>query len=74
MDRMPRVRRIFVLHVENEGVVDDDIREIVDMLKLGFGRWNEMMTYPFPFKFLKEYLDDVSEMAFSKHWDEVTYK
>ena len=74
MDRMPRVRRLFVLHVENEGIVDDDIREIVNMLKFGFGRWNEMMTYPFPFKFLKEYLDGVSEMAFSKHWEEITYK
>lgn len=74
MDRMPRVRRLFVLHVENEGVVDDNIREIVAMLKFGFGRWNEMMTYPFPFKFLQEYLDGVSEMAFSKHWDEITYK
>ncbi|MBR1512855.1 MAG: hypothetical protein IJ622_01030 [Bacteroidales bacterium] len=74
MDRMPRVRRLFVLHIENEDVVDDDIREIVAMLKYGFGRWNEMMTYPFPFKFLKEYLDGVSEMAFSKHWNEITYK
>lgn len=73
MDRMPRVRRLFVLHIENEDDKDDDIREIVAMLKFGFGRWNEMMTYPFPFKFLKEYLDGVSEMAFSKHWEEVTY-
>jgi len=74
MDRMPRVRRLFVLHIENEDIVDDDIREIVAMLRFGFGRWNEMMTYPFPFKFLKEYLDGVSEMAFSKHWEELTYK
>lgn len=74
MDRMPRVRRIFVLQSENESAVEKDILEIVDMMRFGFGRWNEMMTYPFPFKFLQEYLDDVSEMAFSKHWVEITFK
>lgn len=74
MDRMPRVRRIFVLHCENKDALEKDVYEIVDMLKFGFGRWNEMMTYPFPFKFLQEYLDDVSEMAFSKHWVEISYK
>lgn len=74
MDRMPRVRRIFVLHCENKDALEKDVFEIVDMLKFGFGRWNEMMTYPFPFKFLQEYLDDVSEIAFSKHWEEITYK
>ena len=74
MDRMPRVRRLFVLHTENECVVDEDVKEIVAMLKYGFGRWNEIMTYPFPFKFLKEYLDGVSEIGFSKHWEEITYK
>ncbi len=74
MDRMPRARRIFVLHCENKDALEKDVFEIVDMLKFGFGRWNEMMTYPFPFKFLQEYLDDVSEMAFNKHWEEITYK
>ena len=73
MDRMPRVRRIFILHKENEDNVEKDIYEIMDMLRFGFGRWNEMMTYPFPFKFLQEYLDDASEIAFSKHWSEITY-
>ena len=47
--------------------------EIVEMLKFGFGRWNELMTYPFPFKFLQEYLDYVCETVFSKHWKEITY-
>ncbi|WP_278983750.1 hypothetical protein [Segatella bryantii] len=47
--------------------------EIVEMLKFGFGRWNELMTYPFPFKFLQEYLDNVCETVFSKHWKEITY-
>ena len=72
MDRLPRVRRIFVLHCENKDVLKKDVLEIVDMLKFGFGRWNEMMTYPFPFKFLQEYLDDVCEIAFCKHWSELT--
>ena len=71
MDRMPRARRIFILHKENESEVEKEIYEIMDMLRYGFGRWNEMMTYPFPFKFLQEYLDDACEIAFSKHWSEI---
>ena len=38
------------------------------------GTRSEMMTYPFPFKFLQEYLDDANEIAFSKHWSEITIK
>ena len=71
MDRMPRVRRIFVLHKDKPQNVDTDINEIVKMLKYGFGRWNEMMTYPFQFKLLREYLDDISEVAYCKHWEEI---
>lgn len=72
MDRMPRVRKLFILHRENDAEVKTDIKQIMDMLRLGFGRWNEMMTYPFPFKFLQEYLDDACEIAFCKHWSEIT--
>ena len=71
MDRMPRARRIFVLHSENPSKISNDILEIENMLRFGFGRWNEMMTYPFPFKFLQEYLDDVCEIIFCKHWNEI---
>ena len=74
MDRMPRARRIFILHSENSSRTEQDITEIENMLRFGFGRWNEMMTYPFPFKFLQEYLDDACEIAFSKHWSEITSK
>ena len=74
MDRMPRARRIFILHKETEANVEKDIYEIMDMLRFGFGRWNEMMTYPFPFKFLQEYLDNACEISFSKHWSEITAK
>lgn len=73
MDKMPRARRIFVLHKDNAEVIESHMMEFADMLKFGFGRWNEMMTYPFPFKFLQEYLDDVCETAFCKHWSEITF-
>lgn len=73
MDKMPRARRLFILHKENADSIEKDIMEIESMLKFGFGRWNEMMTYPFPFKFLQEYLDDACEIAFSKHWKDITY-
>ena len=74
MDRMPRVRKLFILYKDDETAIEQDIQQIIDMLKFGFGRWNEMMTYPFPFKFLQEYLDDASEVAYSKHWSEITAK
>ena len=74
MDRMPRARCIFVLHSENPSKISNDILEIENMLRFGFGRWNDMMTYPFPFKFLQEYLDDACEIAYSKHWNEITSK
>ena len=64
---------LFVLHKEHPEQIESQIMEIADMLKFGFGRWNELMTYPFPFKFLLEYLDDAAEIAFSKHWSEITY-
>lgn len=69
MDKMPRARRIFILHEENPDTVKDDIHEIADMMRYGFGRWNEGMTYPFPFKYLYEYLDNECEIRLSKHWD-----
>lgn len=74
MDKMPRARRIFILHKERPELIEEHIFEICEMLKFGFGRWNEMMTYPFPFKFLQEYLDDAAETAYSIHWKDITYK
>ena len=74
MDRMPRVRKVFILHKVDDASVENQITQIMDMLRFGFGRWNEMMTYPFPFKFLQEYLDDACEISFSKHWSEITAK
>lgn len=74
MDKMPRARRIFILHKENAELIEQHIFEICDMLKFGFGRWNELMTYPFPFKFFQEYLDDAAETAYSLHWKDITYK
>ena len=74
MDKMPRARRIFILHREKPELIEQHIFEICEMLKFGFGRWNEMMTYPFPFKFLQEYLDDAAETAYSIHWKDITLK
>lgn len=74
MDKMPRARRVFVLHKENPELIENHVFEICNMLKFGFGRWNELMAYPFPFKFLYEYLDDVAEIAYSLHWKDITMK
>ncbi len=74
MDKMPRVRRIFILHKEEPDNVSNDILEIVKMLKFGMGRWNEIMTYPFPFKFLLEYLDDKTETVYRTHWWDISSK
>lgn len=71
IDKVPRVRRIFILRKEHPERVWDDIQEMKNMLAVGFGQWDELMTYPFPFKFLQEYLDNESEVAFSKHWSEL---
>lgn len=73
IERVPRARRILVLSCGNSSAVRTDIADISDMLMQGFGRWDELMTYPYPFKFLKEYLDDRCEATFGKHWDDVTH-
>ena len=73
MDKMPRARKIFILKTNNQALVDSHIKEICSMLKFGFGRWDELMTYPFPFKFLLEFLDNAAETAYSKHWEEISY-
>lgn len=56
MDKMPRARRIFILHKENPELIDQQILEICKMLKFGFGRWNELMTYPSHSSFCKNIL------------------
>lgn len=73
MDKMPRARRIFILHNESPDNIESQIMEICSMVKFGFGRWNELMTYPVPFKFLQEYLDNATEIAYSMHWKDITY-
>ena len=74
MDKMPRARRIFVLHADNPETIETDIEEIASMLKQGFGRWDEFMTYPFPFKILYEYLDDLMEQVHGIHWSKAGTK
>ena len=73
MDRMPRARRLLILHKDENEDENVMIQEIIEMLEFGLGRWNEMMTYPFPFKFLYEYLDYACETAYSIHWSEIKY-
>jgi len=46
------------------------VREIREELSAEI-RVDELMTYPFPFKFLQVYLDNANEIAFSKHWCEI---
>lgn len=74
MDRMPRVHRIFILHKEQPDLIESQIMEICNFLKYGYGRWNEIMTHPFPFKFLYEHLDYITENTFHFHWNELCNK
>lgn len=69
--KVPHVRRICILKKDHQERIWEDIQELKNMLAVGFGQWNELMTYPFPFKFLQEYLDNQSETRFSKHWSEM---
>lgn len=69
--KVPHVRRICILKKDHQERVWEDIQELKNMLAVGFGQWNELMTYPFPFKFLQEYLDNQSETTLSKHWSEM---
>ena len=71
IDKIPRVRRVFILKKNHPERVWDDMQQLKIMLLVGLGRWKEQMTYPFPFKFLNEHLDTSSEIAFSKHWSEM---
>lgn len=68
--------RKYFAHTVHEVWFSDSLRscilknlvlELKNILTLGLGQWDELMTYPFPFKFLQEYLDNQSEMTFSKH-------
>ena len=69
MDRMPRARKLFVLSTFSPENVNGDIKEILTMLKVGIGRWNEFMNYPFPFKFLREFMDWQTEHKKGLHWE-----
>ncbi len=63
IDKMPRARRIFVLHEGDPAAVESEIRDMMSMLEFGAGRWDELDTYPFPFKYLKEHLDTQALIA-----------
>ena len=71
LDRLPHMRLLLLLSAERPDLVDEQLVEIKDLLKYGLGRWNEMMTYPYPFKLLAEYLDDQTERTYGFHWDQI---
>ena len=73
IDKVPHARRIFILKKGNPNAVKSEINEIKLMLMEGFGRWDELMTYPYPFKFLQEHLDNQCEMTFNIHWNDITF-
>ena len=72
--RMPRIKLLYVLSAERPELIDNQLSEIVQLLKHGMGRWREMMTYPLPYKFLGEYLDREAECVYGFHWYEVNQK
>ena len=67
----PHVRYILVLDAQKTDRIKDDIEQIINLLKFGFGRWNEMMTYPFAFKFLSEFLENECLILYGKKWSEI---
>lgn len=71
-DKMPHVRHIEVVSASRPDDIPNEINEISEMLKFGYGRWGEVMTYPFPFKHLYEHLEHTALTAPDpKHWDEI---
>ena len=68
----------FEIKFPGPDLYEDEIRSAMEILNQliedidSYPDKNEMMTYPFPFKFLQEYLDDACEVTFSKHWNEIT--
>ena len=71
LEKMPHARCIHALKLQHPENKEQDYKEILDMLKFGFARWNELMTYPYAFKFLREYLDDQCEIAYDCHWHQI---
>lgn len=70
-DKVPHTYSVFPLRIENLERKEEDRLEILNMLSYGFGRWNEAMCYPFPFKFLTEHIERMCLENFNQHWKEV---
>lgn len=69
-----KVKKIFVLSSQNPQKVPTHLKQIFSMLKHPFGRSGEMATYPLPFKFVDEYLDNVTLERHGIHWKEFNSK
>lgn len=74
LDKLPHMRLLLVLHAEHPDLIEEQVTEITGLLKYGLGRWQDMMTYPYPYKFLSEYLDNETECLYGFHWQEVCPK
>lgn len=68
LQKMPRTKRIVILQANNKEAIPTHLEEFESMLKQIFGRYNEMECYPFPFKFLQEYLDRSTLIRKGIHW------
>ena len=72
--RVPIVRKVIRLRVNNPDLVPTQQQELLTMLKAGLGRWQELTVAPFPFKFLLEYLNDASQETWGILWKDVNLK
>lgn len=70
----PRTKRIFVISATNPEKIQEDVLEIINMLKNIFGRYGEFEAYPYPFKFIREYLNKVNLEDRGYGWDRLNWK
>lgn len=70
-DKVPHTHSVFPLRITNKECLQNDKKAILSMLSFGFGRWNEAMNYPFPFKFLEEHIERMCLEKFKQHWKKI---
>lgn len=70
-DKVPHSHYVQPLKIEKPDNLESDRKEILSMLSHGFGRWNEAMSYPFPYKFLSEHIERMTLQNFGQHWETI---